>query len=138
MSGRWIVNTDAAPGALPQSARVVRKYDRTRGNVAQGVVRCAMPLAEFGAPCAYCLGKGLYPFDRILRLGIYQDPLKHVIHQMKYRQRWALAEFLADRLLEQEPVKGLLSQTDCLVPVPLFAMRQIARGYNQADVIARR
>jgi ComF family protein len=41
-------------------------------------------------------------------------------------------------LLEQERVKALLSETDCLTPVPLHPSRQIARGYNQAEVLARR
>ena len=31
----------------------------------------------------------------------------------------------------------LLSDTDCLVAVPLDRGRQIARGYNQSDVLAR-
>src|SRR5207248_6755216 len=56
--------------------------------------------------------------------------------------RWPLAEFLADRLLDQERVKGLLSETDArdtrIVPVPLYFTRQIRRGYNQADLLARR
>jgi ComF family protein len=35
-------------------------------------------------------------------------------------------------------VKALLSETDLVVSVPLHRLRQISRGYNQADVIARR
>lgn len=45
---------------------------------------------------------------------------------------------LADRLLEQERVKGLMSETQVIVPVPLHRLRQVARGYNQAEVTARR
>lgn len=97
-----------------------------------------MPLAQHGDPCPHCNGKGVYPLEKIIRLGIFEDPLKHLIHQAKYHRRWPLAEFLADRLLEQERVKGLLTETDVLIPVPLHAWRHIKRGYNQADVIARR
>jgi ComF family protein len=98
---------------------------------------CAMPLATHGAPCPHCLGKGAPHFDKIIRLGIFDDPLKHLIHQMKYHKRWVLGEFLADRLAGTERGKGLLTQTDVLVPVPLHFRRHVARGYNQADVIAR-
>jgi ComF family protein len=42
------------------------------------------------------------------------------------------------RLLEQEGVKTLLQETTVLVPVPLHWKRQVTRGYNQAEVIARR
>ena len=97
-----------------------------------------MPLAETGAPCPHCQGEGLPPFERVIRLAVYRDPLKHLVHQIKYHRRWPLAEFLADRLLEQESVKGLLTFTHCLAPVPLHRLRQIGRGYNQAEVIAGR
>jgi ComF family protein len=100
--------------------------------------RCAMPLPEHDAPCPYCLGDGTKPYERVIRLGSFHDPLKELIHQIKYRGRWHLAEHLADRLLALERVKGLLTHTDVLVPVPLHRLRQIARGYNQAEVVARR
>jgi ComF family protein len=97
---------------------------------------CAMPLALDGAPCPYCKAKGIPHFDRVIRLGVFDDPLRHLIHQMKYHGRWALAEFLASRLFATERAKGLLTETQALVPVPLHFRRHVARGYNQADVIA--
>ena len=96
-----------------------------------------MPLADPEDPCPYCLGKGMRPFDRIARLGVFRDPIKHLIHRLKYHRRWPLAEYCAGRLREREPVKQLLADADCLVPVPLHRLRQISRGYNQADVLAR-
>jgi ComF family protein len=57
---------------------------------------------------------------------------------MKYHKHWPIAEHLADRLMATERAKGLLTETDVLVPVPLHFTRHIGRGYNQADVIARR
>jgi ComF family protein len=99
---------------------------------------CAMPLATYAAQCPHCLGKGLPHFERVIRLGVFEDPLKHLIHQMKYHKGWVLGEFLAERLFATERAKGLLTETDVLVPVPLHFMRHVTRGYNQADVIARR
>ena len=99
---------------------------------------CAMPLATHGAPCPHCLGKGVPHFDRVIRLGIFDDPLKHLIHQMKYHKSWVLGEFLAERLFATERAKGLLTETQVLVPVPLHFKRHVTRGYNQAEVIARR
>ncbi|QOV89079.1 ComF family protein [Humisphaera borealis] len=99
---------------------------------------CAMPLGQHGDPCPYCEGKGEPNFERIVRLGVYSDPIRHLVYRMKYHGRWSLAEFFADRLIEQERVKALLTETDCLIPVPLHRWRQIGRGYNQADVLARR
>ena len=99
---------------------------------------CGKPLAQAGAPCGWCLGDGVPHYEWVLRLGVFSDPLKHLIYQVKYHHRWPLAEVLADRLLEQEPVKGLMTQTDVVVPVPLHRLRQIGRGYNQAEVVAKR
>ena len=99
---------------------------------------CAMPLPTHGSPCPYCEGRGVAHYERIVRLGSFRDPLKHLIHQVKYHNRWPLAEFLADRLIEQERGKTILQEGGVLLPVPLHPLRQIARGFNQADVIARR
>jgi ComF family protein len=106
--------------------------------VAPACELCAMPLATHGAPCPHCLGKGMPYFDRVIRLGVFDDPLKHLIHQMKYHKAWALGEYLAGRLFDTERAKGLLTETPVLVPVPLHFRRHVARGYNQAEVIARR
>jgi ComF family protein len=100
--------------------------------------RCAMPLAQHGTPCPYCFGQGIRPFERIVRLGVFEDPIRHLVHQIKYHGRWALAEFLADRVVKHESCKGILQDADLLVPVPLYPWRHMSRGYNQAQVIARR
>lgn len=98
---------------------------------------CAMPLAEHLATCPYCQGKGLRPFNRIARLGIYASPLKDLLHRVKYAGDWALGERLALRLAEQDSVAAILSNADALVPVPLFWRRHARRGFNQAEVFAR-
>jgi ComF family protein len=99
---------------------------------------CAKPLAHVGDPCPWCKGKGEPNFERVVRLAVYGDPIRQLVMRMKYHGRWSLAEFMAGRLLEQEHTKALLTEADCLVPVPLHRLRQISRGYNQAEVLARR
>lgn len=102
---------------------------------------CAAPVGPGGA-CPHCNGKGLRPFSRIASLGVFDDPLRELIHHLKYHQRWPLAEMLGDRLLEHDAVNALLSETKrldgALLPVPLNRWRRIARGFNQADLLATR
>ena len=98
---------------------------------------CGMPVAEQGAPCPYCRGAGVAHYDRVVRLGVFDEPLKGLIHQMKYHGRWGIAERLAERLVEQQRVKELLGEAEVLVAVPLHPLRQFWRGFNQAEVIAR-
>ncbi len=99
--------------------------------------RCAMPLAERGAPCPYCRGKGVPHFEHVAALGKFDDPIKHLVHQMKYRRRWTIADHLGQRLAASEQARPLLANTDCLLPVPLHRFRRINRGFNQADLIAQ-
>ena len=100
--------------------------------------QCALPVAQVGAPCPRCLGKGLYPYERVGRLCVYDDPVKSVVKQFKYHRRWPLGEWLADRLCEQARTQALLKDVEAIIPVPLHRRRQFARGYNQAKVIAGR
>jgi ComF family protein len=98
---------------------------------------CAASLPMHRSPCPYCKGKGWPNFERVVRLTSYHEPVAVMIRQMKYHRGWGLGEELAKRLLAQERVKGLLHETQVLVPVPLHWRRQLERGYNQAEVIAR-
>lgn len=98
---------------------------------------CAMPLVCDGAPCAYCKGKGLRPYEKVLRLTTFAEPVRTAIVHMKYHRRWYLAEELGKRLLEQGDVREVVEGCDVIVPVPLYWRRQIKRGYNQSGVLAR-
>lgn len=98
---------------------------------------CGKPLGADGDPCPWCVGKGLPSYDRVAALGVFRDPIKHLIHRTKYHRRWPLAEFLAERLLDRGRVRRVLAEADCIVSVPLHRLRQMSRGYNQADVLAR-
>lgn len=98
---------------------------------------CAMPVGGPGGACPYCDGRGLPHFERVVALGTFRDPLRHLIYAMKYQGRWPVAERLADRLLQQDRVKQVMQVADCIVPVPLHRLRQVTRGFNQAEVVAR-
>ena len=100
--------------------------------------RCASPLAYPDAPCPHCEGKGRRPFARIAALGRFGEPLRAIIHHIKYHRAWPLAEYLADVLADHEPTKGLLTGADVLIPIPLHPLRQWSRGYNQSAVISAR
>jgi ComF family protein len=99
--------------------------------------RCSFPSGT-GASCPQCGGGGIFPFERIVALGPFLDPLRQLIHRMKYQRRWMIADILADRLLGQPRVREILDDTDYLLPIPLYWSKQISRGFNQADQIARR
>ncbi|HMB96719.1 MAG TPA: ComF family protein [Tepidisphaeraceae bacterium] len=105
---------------------------------APACISCGMPVAERDAPCPRCLGEGMRPLERIARLTVFDEPVRHLIHQIKYHGKWTLAEFLANRLNQQRSVERILREADLLVPVPLHPWRHFSRGFNQAELIARR
>src|SRR4051795_5868892 len=137
--------------AFPWSCAVCRGGFEGRGPLCEGCRealsgleeepccgRCALSLPMHGSPCPYCMGKAPPNFERIVRLTSFHDPARVLIHHLKYHKRWTLAEELAERLARHQRVQELLQSTDVLIPVPLHWRRQLPRGYNQAEVIARR
>jgi ComF family protein len=67
---------------------------------------------------------------------LFDGHIRHAIHALKYRRVAALAEPLGDALARfwlaaPAPISAI-------VPVPLHPARQRERGYNQAELLARR
>jgi ComF family protein len=91
-----------------------------------------------GAACPHCVAGRARPFGRIVRLGAFDDPLRQLVYDLKYRGAWRLADELARRLCESAVAGELLHRTEVFVAVPLHPRRHIARGYNQAELVARR
>ena len=73
-----------------------------------------------------------------MALGRFEEPLKGLIHRMKYRSQWPIAEHLADRLLRKNRAIESIGLAERIVAVPLHPLRRLQRGYNQAEVIACR
>src|SRR5690554_6460602 len=71
-----------------------------------GCDACGMPLATAGDPCPYCEGRGVYPLETIIRLGIFESPLKELIHILKYQSQWTIAEFFAERLMRRPRIRA--------------------------------
>jgi len=91
------------------------------------------PEAVTRTGCPHCRGQAV-PWDRLHRLGAYRPPLTGWIAAYKYRGAWAWGSWLGDRLAERiHPTPPA-----AVVPVPLHWRRRIARGYDQAGLIAHR
>ena len=68
-------------------------------------------------------------------IGAYEGSLRSIVHALKYGRRPSLARALALRM--QAHAGDLLRDADLAVPVPLHASRKRARGFNQAEELAR-
>ena len=112
--------------------------------------------AFFPAPCVSCgyLGEALCLRCRD-RLGFFPhvrrftelqvasalyfkkgDLLEELIHPLKYAHQASVARFLVPPMLQA--LRLLLEPSQViLVPVPLHPRRELERGYNQAELLAR-
>jgi ComF family protein len=110
-------------------------------------VSCAVPLDTplAGSVCPACwtladnpAGLRLQAGDaggfRLQAAGSYEGPLRDIIHALKYDGRRSLAAPLAARMRARGA--AVLAGADCVVPVPLHAMRRLQRGFNQAADLA--
>jgi ComF family protein len=85
--------------------------------------------------CAGCRASPL-TIDSIRSLTLFDGRIRHAVHAFKYRRVAALAEPLGDALARfwmQTPTPAR-----AIVPVPLHPLRRRERGYNQAELLARR
>lgn len=68
-------------------------------------------------------------------IGDYDGSLRAILHALKYGGRRSLAAPLAARM--RHDCGEALTGADVAVPVPLHRQRQRARGFNQAEELAR-
>ncbi|NJD05614.1 MAG: ComF family protein [Methylococcaceae bacterium] len=98
--------------------------------------RCGIPLeAEFGgAVCGACLKKPP-AMDSTVALFRYEEPLRLLIHELKFRHQLAVARLLGELLAASMARRETAPQV--LIPVPLHPRRFRERGFNQSTEIAR-
>lgn len=68
-------------------------------------------------------------------IGDYDGSLRAIVHALKYGGRRSIAAPLAERMRRE--CADALNGADVAVPVPLHRRRQRARGFNQAEELAR-
>jgi len=121
-SGRWDCDLCApCHGALPHRA--------------SACIKCATVLEhDRGLICGACL-KQPPVFDSAFAAFDYEEPVRHLIHALKFGRRYAHSRLLGTLLAERVAERSDLPER--LVPVPLHSARYRERGFNQSAEIAR-
>jgi ComF family protein len=94
--------------------------------------RCGRPQKQMVERCSRCASLAL-PLQRIRAATLHLDPIRPVLHKMKYEGYFALAQPLAYLMIEAWP--RWRHPVDLMLPVPLHADRQRERGYNQSELL---
>ncbi len=85
-----------------------------------------------GDVCGQCLSEPP-AFDRVEAVFDYAFPVNRLTQALKYRHRLAIAGYFAAAIAD----RGLSSDADVIVPMPLHKARLRQRGFNQAVELAR-
>ena len=93
--------------------------------------RCALESPR-GETCGRCLSETPH-YDATVAALAYEFPADALVQALKFRGELALASFLGREVARCVS----LAEVDCVVPVPLSALRLRQRGYNHAGEIAR-
>jgi ComF family protein len=86
--------------------------------------------------CGGCR-RSLFLFDFARAYSSFEEPLKEIIHQFKYRSHPSLARPLARLLLSVYRSNLAELSSDLIIPVPLHKLRERERGFNQAFELSR-
>jgi ComF family protein len=112
-------------------------------------LRCGATTGTDGATrrgCPNCLRQRL-PWDRVVRLGVYDDPMSWWVWQLKYHKQWAwarvLGPILAESIREAEvhaarrSARAQPRAATFVVEVPMHPVRRWGRGFNQSRLLAQ-
>lgn len=116
----------------PLCADCTSRFPYIRGPVCR---RCGKPTLYEVEDCNQCRGR-VSNLDFCCALAVYDDPLRPVVHRMKYGGGWRLARplgFMA--AVKLAPFLGDLRP--CVAYVPMHPRRKRARGYDHAELLAR-
>ncbi|CAM3795503.1 Protein GntX [Pseudomonas reidholzensis] len=101
-------------------------------------LRCALPLPLADLLCGQC-SRRPPAFAQVVAPWHFGFPVDTLVSRFKHQRQWPLGRLLAHLLgqaLQYRFAQGL-AQPDQLLPVPLATRRLRARGFNQAEMLAR-
>jgi len=98
-------------------------------------IRCGTPYSHEVEECQICRDR-IKHLDATVALAIYEEPLRSVIHKLKYDNGWRLAPLLgAMAAVRLAPL--LLEQRPLVTFVPMHRRKRRMRGYDHAERLAQ-
>jgi ComF family protein len=97
-----------------------------------------------GLPFAHDPGEGMvspqaiaHPpaFDRLRSVALHEGVARHLVHDLKYRDRVDLAPMMAGWMVRAASAE--IAEADAILAVPLHRMRMFRRMFNQSAELAR-
>ncbi len=102
-----------------------------------GCSLCAAPMPATTAETKVCGECQIKPPDFSMTHAsfAYQEPVRYLIHGLKFKSHFANARLLATLMKKQ--LQSFGDKPDLLIPVPLHPQRYLQRGFNQSVEITK-
>lgn len=97
--------------------------------------RCGRPLPSPKLGCAWCKNSRS-PLREIRAVCAFEGAARAAVHALKYEGMFGVAQPMAEMMAARFP--PLAHTPDLVIPIPLHPERVRERGYNQAELLARR
>lgn len=99
---------------------------------------CSKKISQNSSFCKKCKTKDLY-YDKLISCTEYREPIRTLIHLLKYKNHDYLADFLSSLIIDYLKRIGLKGAGfDLMLPVPSHSIRMREREYNQSNLLAKR
>ena len=101
--------------------------------------RCGVVLKSGGAHCFHCRGSKATAYKcKIIRSACnFNDSSRGLIHALKYQGADYTAHYMGAFMAQRFSLFEELKEANLVIPVPLFKKREVKRGYNQSERLAR-
>lgn len=103
-------------------------------------MKCGKPLYEESIAKEYCYDceKHKRLFTRSYGLLCYEGKVKQSMYQFKYYNKREFADWYAKELVRRYEIDWRRANINCIIPVPIHRKKKRQRGYNQAEVLAKK
>ncbi len=98
--------------------------------------KCSLPLSSLQKDCPDCKNNKKVYFNVLKSPYIYSGSIKMLIKELKYFQKAFLAKDLSLLLADFIFKQNIDKETDIIIAVPMFKIKKLLRGYNQAALLA--
>ena len=100
--------------------------------------KCGRPIRLEEQEFCYDCRRKKHSYEEGIAVYVYEGRVRRAVHQMKFQNRRVYAEIFGAVMAEEVRKKIELWDIKAVVPVPMYKKKQRERGYNQAELLARK
>lgn len=101
-------------------------------------MKCGKPVADFRQEYCDDCARTRHFFARGVAAFTYTGAMRQSVHRLKSGNRRDALDFYAAAMVQALEPHLAAWQPQMLIPVPMYRRKQVQRGYNQAELLARR